>query len=233
MKIVKNTIYDKEQNSLESALKNGTSRSLLKATISLIPLVGDFVNELFPVIYRDLKNSFFLDFLNGFGQKINDENIKDNDINKLKKKIRNAESFQYLSTILDGVFFSKSSKSRMILGIICATYMLDSTLPYEDLIIVNALKDTLDCELESFVKIYENAKNNDASKNGGKGAFYFEYNPTDTSLNTSFFKFKNNNLIGTFENPSMLVGKLPEKIPGVITSISDKLYHYIKILQKR
>lgn len=198
----------------------------------MIPFVGNLANECFPVIYRNLKNSFFLDFLNGLNQKIRNEKIEKKDINKLKKKLNNIDNFQYMSTILDGVFFSKSSKSRMILGIICATYILNSTISYEDIIIVNALKDTLDCELESFVKIYENAKNNDASTNGGKGAFYFEYNPTDTLLNTSFFKFKNNNLIGTFENPSMLVGKLPEKIPGVITSISDKLYHYIKILQK-
>lgn len=226
------SLYEKEQKALDSALKRELSAGVVKETASLIPFFGGLMVEWMPSAYRYFKSSSFLDFISGFGLKIDGEKIKKRDIEKLSKKLEKFGNYKYMSAVLDGVFFSKSALSRIILGIICATYIEEPTIPYEDMIIITALKDTLDEELIKFVSIYENAKKHDASHNGGKGAFYFEYNPEDTLTNTTFFKFKSNNLIGTFEDPSMIVGNLPVKIPGVITSISEKLYYYIMKARK-
>lgn len=226
------SLYDKEQKSLDSVLKRELSAGLAKEAAGLIPFFGGLMCEWIPSAYRYFKGSCFIDFMRGFGLKIDEKNIRNKDVTKLKKKLEKIGNYKSMSAIIDGVFFSKSVLSRMILGVICAIYIEKPTIPYEDMIIIAALKDTLDVELIEFVSIYDNAKNHSASAYGGKGAFYFEYNPENTLTNTTFFKFKSNNLIGTFENPSMVVGNLPANISGVMTSISDKLYNYIGMVRK-
>ncbi|MDR0850530.1 MAG: hypothetical protein LBN07_03540 [Christensenellaceae bacterium] len=50
--------------------------------------------------------------------------------------------------------FSKSTKCRVILGLIAAKYLKGTVIDYIDTIIISALKELVDEEIELFKQIY-------------------------------------------------------------------------------
>lgn len=215
------------KKTIEMNTKKELNKSLAvkftSAAVSLIPVVGGFISAM-PDIYRDYKNRQFNEFLEGINKNIHD-NFTEDECENFIKKLDNLDNYKYLSSVIDCVLFSKSSKARLILGIITANYINNDTIVYEDIIIIHALKDLLDEELDTFNKIYDAAIGGGKEENNGEGAFFINYFPNNTLINTTFSKLISLNIIGN--KAQSLTSRSPASWHGNITSITDKFKYYV------
>lgn len=221
------SIYDQIEKDIKKSTLEAFAVAGAKGVSSLVPFMGEFFNDLVPEIYRSSKQKSMIDFLNGICSQFEKDNLKSEDFANMKKELSDPGNYEYMSTILDSVFFSKSARCRVILGIICSKYMSKKDIPYEDLIIIEALKDLLDIELDIIPQIYSVATTK-AKDINGEGAFYIYYDPQNVVVNTTFSKIKKLNLIGS--HAEAITSKSPNGWHGNITSVTEKLVDYIEIV---
>lgn len=174
--------------------------------------------NLIKTLYSEVKKSAYNDFLIGIYYKFKKEGLKEKDIVKFTKKLEKKEYHEYIGNILDSMFFSKNQTARFILGWIAMKYLVEDNLDYEDLIIINTLKDIYDEEISIFKKFYDfNTITQDYTQKE-----YIVMN-----------KFINNNLFGRVSEAGMFA---PDNhIPYLRyekTSISNRLYDYVLIAEK-
>ena len=132
-------------------------KALVKPYIEIVNLVGE--NTLSPVwaikdilgaVYSSQKQIHFQDFVEGIAYYFATNSLSDDDVRALMKKVSDSKNYETMTNILDSVFFSHSKISRAILGIITGKFLHDDTLDYEDMVIVGALKDLFDEDLNQF-----------------------------------------------------------------------------------
>lgn len=223
------TIGQRDLESIgDEALKEAKS-GVGKALVSLIPFSGELFNSTAPNMYALFKRRAFNEFLSGINIALQQEQFYDKERHQLEDKLQNAENYTYLSSIVDSVFFSKSSRARIILGVITARYISETTIPYEDLILINALKELLDEDIEWFLKIYDVAIGGGREETNGEGAFFFNYLPEQVELNTAFSKMKHLNIFG--DKASWLTSKSPNSWHGNVTPITERFKHYIEMVE--
>lgn len=223
----KSIAEDNELNSIK-AIDKGLVVSTGKAVLQVIPFFGELIASSGPDIYKYFKNKAFLEFLQGLEIGINSEKFSEEDGKTFAEKLENAENYLYLSTIFDSVFFSKSKKARLILGIIAAKYINSESIPYEDLLIVTSLKDLLDVEIDCFLEIYDVAKHGGKEDGNGPGAFFISFYPDQTTMNTTFCKLQSLHIIGS--KAESLTSKSPGSWHGNVTSITERFKYYIDLL---
>lgn len=186
------------------------------------PLNG--VTEVFSTIYSSMKNIAFEDFLEGIGFEFENLKLEENDIDKLTKSLSNETNNQHIASILDSVFFSKNALCRNILGIIACKCLYKNELDYEDLIIINALKDLLDYDLDEFMDLYkiQPVKNNV----GYSITFLAKYSDRQRIV---VEKFQNLNVFGRDLALNRLGGSENPPLRYSITPVSERLNQYLEI----
>ena len=222
-----NSIGSIDKKEADKKLNSTVITGVLNAAASLLPVVGELVSSTIPDIYKSFKSKAFNEYLYGINKSLQSGEFGEEQVKDLAEKLENADNYVHLSSIIDSVFFSKSKRARIILGLITARYFKDSSIPYEDLIIITALKELLDEDIDSFLTIYEVAKNGGREDSNGVGAFYFAYYPNQIQINTAFSKLQQLNVIGS--KADWLTSKSPASWHGNVTSITEKLKYYIDL----
>ena len=128
------SIYIRNRDKINDNIDKQGSEGVVKSLISLIPFAGELVNSIVPDLYALFKHQAFNEYLNGINLAINNSGFSEDDRSDFKEKIQDADNYSHLTSIVDGVFFSKSKRARMILGVITANYIRSSSIPYEDLL---------------------------------------------------------------------------------------------------
>jgi len=223
-------LYEKQKVAIKKEVSETLVEGVSKAIISLVPFIGELINSTLPNIYIACKKAQFNDFIQGLNISLQQQKFTEEENAELIRKLANIETYKYMSTIIDSVFFSKSCRSRAILGVIMANYTCSDTIPYEDLIIINALKELIDDELDVFKDIYKVAIGGGKETTNGEGAFYISYYPQNVLINTTFSKLKNLNIIGN--KAQALTSKSPASWHGNITSITEKLIYFIDLTEQ-
>ncbi|NLZ94448.1 MAG: hypothetical protein GX921_01320 [Bacteroidales bacterium] len=117
------------------------------------------VRDVLSTIYRNAKTKDFDEFILSI-----DKNLKgsEKDKERILKRFEKQESDSILAGIIESAIFSKSSKSRLVLGIIAAKHLRGELIDYEDMVIISALRILLDEELALLFKILANKGKDDA-----------------------------------------------------------------------
>lgn len=224
------TLYEQQKDAVRKEVSETVAEGVSKAIISLVPFIGELINSTLPNIYSASKKTQFNDFIHGLSIRLQQQRFTEAENEELVRKLANFETYKYMSTIIDSVFFSKSSRARVILGIITAIYLSSDSIPYEDLVIISALKDLLDDEISIFKDIYKVAIGGGKEETNGEGAFYISYFPNNVLVNTTFSKIMSLNIIGS--KADWLTSKSPASWHGNVTSITRKLIYYINMADK-
>lgn len=188
------------------------------------------IKELVKCSYSSAKQIAFNDFLFGIYQKVQKENLSEKDIKKFAKKLDKQEYFNYISNIIDTMFFSKCKMARYILGWIIMKYLIEDELDYEDLVLVNALKDVFDFEIEEFTKFAQEPDNGPDKEIGTGLVFINDYNE---SCRIFITKFINAGIFGNDLAGNRLSGDGKFPLKYVKTSVTNRLLEYIKIFSTK
>lgn len=140
------------RNEMDKEINSEIRNSAIDAFIeSFLPPYVLATKDFFQTVYYAQKKSNFYTFLEAFAWSLSNNNLHEDDIEKLLNKISDLQNLEAMATVLDSVYFSKSKKSRIVLGMITGKLLKNNVLDYEDLILIGALKDLLDEELEQFL----------------------------------------------------------------------------------
>lgn len=212
---VKKSIIKSER---ENKLLNSAITKFSKAVISEIPILSLFKESL-AFVYSTSKQLFFEDFIFGIGIELGQENT-DTAITKLTKKINDKTFSEIISNILDTLVFSKSYKSRVILGIIAAKYISSDEIDYEDMILISALKDIYDLELKAFIEFtcISDFSENDNTK------FLYDFTNTQRII---MEKLKNLSVVGNDLAHSRFGGE-KDYLSFQLTTVSNRLSEYLQ-----
>ena len=109
--------------------------------------------------YGAIKELNFDKFIEALYSQFKSKNVAEKDIKNYIEKLQKGNGIQYISNIIDSLYFSKCSLASQILGLITAKYLSEDDLDYCDLYLVTALKDLYDSDIRMFVKFYMNNAN--------------------------------------------------------------------------
>lgn len=181
------------------------------------------IKDAFSIVYSSAKDIAFQDFLEGMAINFANNNLKVQDIEELSIQVGKDSNNEFLTIILDSVFFSKSKMCRIVLGIIAGKYLNQNEMDYEDLALAVALKDILDIDLSEF-KTFRERK---PSKNNldDKTIFVGDYTLTQRIVVENL---QNLAVLGRDLAPNRLAGKGVSPLRYELTSVSNRLYEYIE-----
>lgn len=192
---------------------------------TFLPLVWK-IKDAFSILYSSAKNNAFQDFLEGIAIEFLMNNLTEDDIKQLSAKISNSGNNQFLTNILDSVFFSKCKLCRCILGIIAGKFLTTNEIDYEDLTITVALKDLFDEDLSEFELLY----NRKPAKTNVDDSTIFVKSYTDTQR-IIIEKLQNSGILGRDLAPNRLMGSGIPPLRYSLTAVSDRLYRYKNIFK--
>lgn len=215
----------KTKTKREIALELKPIQSMLNSLGKLLLPVLWEAKDVFSSLYSAQKEIDFQDFIEGIAIDFSYNNLNEKDVIRLTKRVSNSKNHQYMSNILDSVFFSKSKFSRTILGLITGKFLRDDSLDYEDLVLCCALKDTFDNDLNAFWRFYDipTKKTNVDDKT----IFLDEYTEKDRLI---VEKLQNNGILGR----DLVEGRIGRNIIPLryeITSVSIRLKAYMDSIQ--
>ncbi len=215
----------KTKTKREIALELKPIQSMLNSLGKLLLPVLWEAKDVFSSLYSAQKEIDFQDFIEGIAIDFSYNNLNEKDVIRLTKRVSNSKNHQYMSNILDSVFFSKSKFSRTILGLITGKFLRDDSLDYEDLVLCCALKDTFDDDLNAFWRFYDipTKKTNVDDKT----IFLDEYTEKDRLI---VEKLQNNGILGR----DLVAGRIGGNIIPLryeITSVSIRLKAYMDSIQ--
>lgn len=203
-------------------------KALVKPYVEMVNQFGE--NYLSPVwaikdvmgaVYSSQKQIHFQDFVEGIAYYFATDSLSSDDVNALMKKMSDSKNYEVMTNILDSVFFSHSKISRTILGIITGKFLHHDTLDYEDMVIISALKDLFDEDLNQFWR-------------------YCSYKPKSTDDKTSImdhYSVTDRLIVEKLQNAGVLGRDLAgNRLGGAIlrfelTIVSDKLRTYLDTLR--
>lgn len=210
----------KTKNEISASLKPITT-AIDQLGQSLLPVLWGF-KDVFGSLYSSQKQIAFQDFIEGIAFHFENQSLDEASIKMLTQKVSNSKNHEIMTNILDSVFFSHCKLSRTILGIITGKYMLNNTIDYEDMVLVNALKDVFDDDLNEFWR-------------------YSQYSPHSIEDRTSFMahysekdrlivdKLQNSGILGRDLAGNRLGGS--ESLRFELTSVSKRLKNYLQAIQ--
>ena len=179
------------------------------------------VKEIMGKVYSSQKQIHFQDFIEGIAYYYASDSMDAKDVKTLVKKVSDSKNYETMTSILDSVFFSHSKISRAILGIIAGKFMRYDKLDYEDMVLVSALRDLFDEDLNQFWR-------------------YFSYKPQSTSDMTSLmdhFSATDRLIVEKLQNAGVLGRDLAgNRLGGAalrfeITIVSKKLKSYLEAVR--
>lgn len=127
-------------------------------------------------IYNLRKKILYKSFLKGYSKKIESNQISENDRVKMKKFLNNSKNIIYISEIIETALNSISIDSSTILGMYAGQILTERELLNDiDYVLISAIKDLTDSDLDNFMKLYTFLKNNDVEKREVSGQSYEYY----------------------------------------------------------
>lgn len=180
------------------------------------------VKEIMGKVYSSQKQIHFQDFVEGIAYYFAIDSIDLKDVETLVRKVSDSDNYETMTSILDSVFFSHSKISRAILGIITGKFMRYDELDYEDMVLVSALKELFDEDLNQFWR-------------------YFSYKHQSTSDMTTFvddFSETDRLIVEKLQNAGVLGRDLAgNRLGGAMlrfetTIVSKKLKGYLEVVRE-
>ncbi|MBR3864712.1 MAG: hypothetical protein IKJ19_06355 [Clostridia bacterium] len=221
------SIIDQEKEIETKLIKSTFSTGIDIIGSAILGPVWSFKN-LVGNCYSAAKQVSYYDFLYGIYKKVKEEKLKESDIEKFAKKLEKEKYFNYISNIIDSMFFSKCKIARNILGWITMKYLMEDVLDYEDLILINGLKDVFDIEINEFIK-YAQIPDNGPDKQKDLGVVFIrEYNNNDRAF---IAKFINMGFLGN-DLASNRFGGGNYPLRYVKTNVTHRLINYVEIFSK-
>lgn len=110
-------------------------------------------------LYTLNKKRKFKSFLKGYAESLDRNRLTNlNDVESLKKYLKNESNFNFLSDTIENAVNSKSVYGSILLGYYAGQILSNSRrINYKDLIIIEGIKELNDIELSCFVRIYNAA----------------------------------------------------------------------------
>lgn len=160
------------------------------------------------------------------GQQLNYEQVE-----KLEKYMSKESNREFMAQIIDSAINSKSNKCSAILGYYSGKILADLiTINYEDMTIVNALREMNDLDLTYFKYLYPIF--NQVITELNKEIRFFsirieDYEKLPNYIGTIFNKFKSLQIISEDIAGGLRLRDDKPSISGCLTDISDYLYRII------
>lgn len=107
-------------------------------------------------LYTLNKKRKFKSFLKGYAESLDRNRLTNlNDLESLKKYLKNESNFNFLSDTIENAVNSKSVYGSILLGYYAGQILSNGKrINYKDLIIIEGIKELNDIELSCFVRIY-------------------------------------------------------------------------------
>lgn len=210
----------KTKNEISASIKPITT-AIDQLGQALLPVLWGF-KDIFGSLYSSQKQIAFQDFVEGIAYHFENQSLDEASIKALTQKISDSQNYETMTIILDSVFFSHCKLSRTILGIITGKYMLNNAIDYENMVLVNALKDVFDDDLNEFWR-------------------YSQYSPHSAQDRTSFMehysekdrliveKLQNTGILGRDLAGNRLSGS--EYLRFELTNVSKRLKNYLQVIR--
>lgn len=204
-------------------------KNSLKSVFSLVvdeigkKVFGEFwtLKDLAQNLWGNHKEKVFYEYLNSIGTKIATEDLQEQDIERFLKNLKSEKNQEYLTAIIDSVFFSKSKFSRILLGHITAKMFPNNELDYIDLTLVIALKDLYDTDLQIFENLFSIPSNTSP-----ENVVYLTNYKTEERIVAE--KLQNLNIFGR-DRLSRLADNNSPPLIYEKTEVSKRLYEYIML----
>lgn len=204
--------------------------TLKKNGAKIIDLLGEIflprlwkIKDAFSIVYSSAKDSAFQDFLEGIAFKFSINNLTESDIEQMTVLISDNSNNQFLTNILDSVFFSKSKICRNILGILAGKFLIENEVDYEDLTLSVALKDLFDNDLMEFNSLYKMTPSK--SNIDDQTIFIGNYSSTQRII---VEKLQNSGILGRDLALNRLAGSGVPPLRYNLTSVSHRLFEYLE-----
>ena len=213
------------KNSYEkNVLKNSAKESLKitcdgigSAVLGPIWEVKNFIKN----CYGTYKELSFDEFIKSIYAQFESQQATIEDINGYIEKLRKSNANQYISNIIDSLYFSKCILASQILGLITAKYLIKNDLDYCDLYLISALKDLYDDDIRNFMSLYYKLS---TSKNGL--ATLIDYSDKERVL---LEKLQNLNILGR-DRATGRFGSDSNPLYFERTEVSQRLAEYYNLL---
>lgn len=227
-----------KENLVDKIAKNIVVENFREQAETVVDSVGEAtfgplwkMKDVFANFYNGVKKAFFINFLLGLGFDTSTNNIDSEKIGLLSKRLSVHKNYEYITEILDSVFFSHSGKACTILGLITSKILVNNEITYVDRVIALALKDMFDTDLEMFTCFYleENiTTNNIADK---RLSFIEDYSDEQRIALDKLIRL---NLLGNDLAGGRFTSNNEQKHPLRYekTLVSDSLYEYIQMIEK-
>lgn len=188
--------------------------------------------------YGGYKELSFNAYLKSLYKQLENNGFTKADVEKYTEEIKKENSNQYISNILDSLFFSKCILSSQILGMITAKYLIKGDLDYCDLYLVAALDSLYDTDLNTFVHvfmhnqqmadtslIFDDSTDNESFKSSANSEVFTLDNYTDNEK-IILDKLQNLNIFGRDRTLGRLSNGISKPLFYEKTEVSKRLLFY-------
>lgn len=224
-------------NSVDKIAKDTVAENVREQVETVVDSIGEAafgplwkIKDVFANFYNSVKRASFIDFLYGLGLNVSTNNIDTEKIKFLSKKLSDKRNCEYVTEVLDSIFFSHSVKARNILGLIAAKILANDEITYVDRVIVLALKDMFDTDLGIFTYFY--LKENITTNNIADKRLSLIEDYSDEQR-IAWDKLTRLNLLGNDLAGGRFTSNNEQKHPLRYekTLVSDSLYEYIQMIE--
>ena len=184
-------------------------------------------------LYTLNKKRKFKSFLKGYAESLDRNRLTNlNDLESLKKYLKNESNFNFLSDTIENAVNSKSVYGSILLGYYAGQILSNGKrINYKDLIIIEGIKELNDIELSCFVRIYNKS---DLSKlvhlqQLNLGAFEFYSQLTlEKLIQIRFVEKDHNTYFGSHKNYNFNSTEIAEEVFFLIKDIGvyNELLNY-------
>lgn len=213
------------KNDHEKSIIKKTAKKSLKEAFDVIgnTVLGPFwgIKNFIKTCYGTFKELNFDEFIKSIYLQFEFQNATEEAINSYIEKLQKGNGIQYISNIIDSLYFSKCILASQILGHIAAKYLVEGDLDYCDLYLVAALKDLYDSDIRMFVKFYMN--------NAHKGESTTVLNEYTEQERIVLDKLQNLNILGRDRTPGRFGDSVHKPIFYEKTEVSTRLFTYYKM----
>lgn len=214
------------ENSYEKSILKESGKEALELVFDIVgsEVLGPWweVKNFIKTCYGTFKELSFDKFIGSMYEKFKSQNVAEENIRKYIEKLQKGNGIQYISNIIDSLYFSKCILATQILGLITAKYLSEGDLDYCDLYLVTALKELYDADIKIFVKFYmDNTNRNDTT------VILKEYTEQERVV---LDKLQNLNIFGRDRTTGRLGDVSCKPLFYEKTEVSKRLHDYYKAL---
>lgn len=176
-------------------------------------------------IYYHFKERNFCKFLEQLYKDLElNKKLSREEVDQLIEEVSKSETKQYMATILDTLCFSKGLYASQILALITSKYMSEDDLDYCDLILISALKDLYDDDLNAFVHVFMHNQ-----QTADSVSILDNYGDNERII---LDKLQNLNILGKDRTPGRFSDGKSKPLFYEKTEVSKRLFSYCAMIIK-